>query len=282
MNEVNDALEMIDAFTSVSVQQFDLSVVQWRNSVPGMQGLRLPAASIRFRIPSTLLEARLNRYDVIIRPRQASGAVCVQLDDLDAWKLATVAPRAFLAIETSPGSYQAWISVLNAGEDLARRLQSGCGADTRATGASRIAGSRNYKPEYAPDFPLVRIEQHAPRLQVEAAELEAAGLVAPPLRALEPILPARHVASSNRADDGWPDYERVLSRCPYRNRTGDGPDRSKVDAMWCKWAAERGHSTDAIANRLSELSPKVAEADPGYALRTARWGTDHAFGRNFR
>jgi hypothetical protein len=53
------------------------------------------------------------------------------------------------------------------------------------------------------------------------------------------------------------------------------PDRSLADFMWCKWAIQRGHSIEATAEKLAEVSVKAQEririrGDHGYALLTAR------------
>jgi hypothetical protein len=45
--------------------------------------------------------------------------------------------------------------------------------------------------------------------------------------------------------------------------------------MWCKWAIQRGHSIEATAEKLFEVSAKAQErrrlrGDRGYTLLTAR------------
>jgi hypothetical protein len=72
---------------------------------------------------------------------------------------------AFLLLETSPGNHQAWVAVsgLNTPEeakDSSRRLRKGTGADHSASGATRVAGTSNYKRKYEPNFPTVRIKPH--------------------------------------------------------------------------------------------------------------------------
>ena len=71
----------------------------------------------------------------------------------------------------------------------------------------------------------------------------------------------------------WPDYQQSLRGAPLK---GDGtPDRSLADFMWCKWAIQRGHSIEATAQKLSEVSAKAQgrtriRGDHGYTLLTAR------------
>lgn len=86
----------------------------------------------------------------------------VQLDDLDAAGLGRVGEAAFLTLGTSPGNHQAWVAVSGfttpeEAKDFSRRLRKGAWADHSASGATRVAGTVNYKRKYEPDFPTVRI-----------------------------------------------------------------------------------------------------------------------------
>ena len=74
-----------------------------------------------------------------------------------------LAPAVFLALETSPGNFQAWLAMpRREDKEFARRLRKGTGADATASGATRVAGSLNFKDKYAPDFPRVAIRQAQP------------------------------------------------------------------------------------------------------------------------
>ena len=89
---------------------------------------------------------------MIVRPH-GPGVTFIQLDDLKADKLARLAPAVFLILETSPGNFQAWLALAgDEDKDFARRLRKGTGADTTASGATRVAGSLNFKDKYAPEF----------------------------------------------------------------------------------------------------------------------------------
>ena len=88
----------------------------------------------------------------------------IQLDDLKADQLPRVAPAVFLTLETSPGNFQAWLALPGSEDkDFARRLRKGTGADATASGATRVAGSLNFKDKYAPDFPRVDDPRSAAR-----------------------------------------------------------------------------------------------------------------------
>src|SRR5271165_7521594 len=104
--------------------------------------------------------------------------------------LPRLAPAVFLALETSPGNFQAWVAMKGVEDkDFARRLRKGTGADPTASGATRVAGSFNFKDKYAPDFPRVAILQVNSGRLAEATELEKLGLVAAPEIAPEQLTP---------------------------------------------------------------------------------------------
>jgi hypothetical protein len=135
-----------------------------------------------------------------------------------------------------------------------------------ASGAVRVAGSLNFK-KYAPNFPRVAITHAAPGLTTSREQLQQLGLVAAP----DPILPPPRVPLRRSGHKGWPDYQRCLRGAPL-NSAGDGPDRSKADFIWCKWAIERGWAVEEVAGQLLEISGKAREANHGksYALGTAK------------
>jgi RepB DNA-primase from phage plasmid len=188
------AQAMLDSFASVGATHFD---VTWTNAAGDKQHFRRNVSLAEFRraLPARLDEAILQQRNLIVRPH-GPGVTFVQLDDLKAERLAAVAPVVFLALETSPGNYQAWVALPgDEDKDLARRLRKGTGADTTASGATRVAGSMNFKDKYAPNFPRVTI--HAAQLgrTATADELDRLGLVAAPeivaqpLRTAPPVFP---------------------------------------------------------------------------------------------
>ena len=127
----------------------------------------------------------------------------------------------FLIIETSPANHQAWLVMRGEHDrEFARRVKRGAGADLTASGATKIAGSLNFKDKYAPD---VTIREAQPGRITSPAELERMGPVAPP----------KHFASVSprgrfsRGTDKWPIYAKALAGAP-RNRDGSGPDRSRA------------------------------------------------------
>jgi hypothetical protein len=128
----------------------------------------------------------------------------VQLDDLDAAAMKRLESVAFLTHSTSPGNYQAWVAVSGSpNKDIARRLRKGTGADLSASGASRPAGTVNYKRKYEPNFPTVAIVAANPGRIVTPEQLEQLGLLAAP----EPVRATPLRVSSSR---NWPNYERCM------------------------------------------------------------------------
>jgi hypothetical protein len=147
---------MLDAFASVGAARFD---VTWTNAAGTKERFRrdVPVAELMRILPGILDDATLRQRNLIVRPH-GSGVSFIQLDDLNADQLPPLAASAFLTLETSPGNFQAWLALPGAEDkDFARRLRKG--ADTTASGATRVAGSLNFKDKYAPDFPRVTIRE---------------------------------------------------------------------------------------------------------------------------
>ena len=164
-------------------------------------------------------------------------------------------------------------------QGLRPQAQERGGADHSASGATRVAGTTNYKRKYEPDFPTVRIGTTSPGRIVTKEQLEAMGLVAAP----EPEITAP--AFSARTPQGrtgqpsttrakvWPDYARSLAGAP-PSRDGSGPDRSMADYNWCMIAIDWGWSIEDTALKLPEVSEKAHERvrlrDEGYPMITAQ------------
>ena len=251
------AWRMLDLFASLDVAAFDLTTTdldggkrEFRRAVSGR--------ALRQWIPHLLDAAIQHQHNLIVRPKR--GAVeLVQLDDLSGAMLKRLRAAAFLILATSVENHQAWIAVTEGGAGLARQLRQASGADPSASGASRVAGSVNFKRKYAPDFPWVRILQATPHRTVTEAELAALGLVVGPSHS-----PRR--ASGPRAKQ-WPSYERCLQNAPCA-RDSDRPDVSRADFTFCLLAMDWGWSMAATYQRLLEKSSKARENGPTYARLT--------------
>jgi RepB DNA-primase from phage plasmid len=190
----------------------------------------------------------------------------IQLDDLTADQLPQLAPAMFLIFETSPGNFQAWLALPGKHDkQLARRGKLATHSDKSASGATRIAGSFNFKDEYASNFPRVTITQAQPGRTTTVDELEGMGLLAPP-EEFAPLPPPRPQAVSDRK---WPSYAMCLDGAPL-NSDGSGPDRSRADYWFCFLAIQWGFGIDETAEQLMIESEKAREYGKGYAHLTAR------------
>ena len=270
---------MIDGFASVGATHFDLTHLNIEGEKRGFRP-RQSVSQLKNSLPKLFPGAAERQNNIIVRP-YADQIHFVQLDDLDEPSLKRVGEAAFLTLRTSPGNHQAWVAVsdLTNGEDakdFARRLRKGAGADPSASGATRVAGTTNYKRKYEPDFPTVAICGFSPGRVMTTSQLDALGLVAPreaeKPAAVLPLRP-RRVSDHEPRRRQWPDYQRCVTNAP-PSHDGDGPDRSLADFFWCMMAAQRGWSIEETAQKLIEVSEKARERvrlrDEGYALITAQ------------
>ena len=253
--------QMLEAFASLGVQSLDLTQTDLdghlRSFRPGLK-----CEWLRRWMPPLLRSAIQQQRNLIVRPKGATAAL-IQLDDLSRTVLERVRSAAFLTLSTSCGNYQAWVAVRDGDPDFARRLRRGSGADPNASGATRLAGSFNFKRKYASDFPMVSIREANPQRVVTRAELEAWGLVAPPEVGWDepirrgPRRPAKH----------WPSYERCVQYAPAAYHS-DQPDVSRADFTFCLLAIDWGWSLAETCQRLMEKSRK-ARQNGAYARLTA-------------
>jgi hypothetical protein len=278
------ALAMLDAFASVGASAFDVTLLDVEGKEQVFQRNR-SLDELRRTISRRLEAATRAQLNIVIRPRSAT-VLFVQLDDFDDAKARRMEPYSFLTLCTSPNNYQVWLAVSDGPKESEKeaarhyrtRVRRGAGADQSATGATRIAGSLNFKAKYAPDFPLVTLSQVSTGRVTTVAALEHAGIVAPEKPPLPPAsVPPRISPPRPWASRRWPDYQQSLRGAPLK---GDGtPDRSRADFMFCKWSIERGWSIQETAEKLAEVSAKAQERirvkdDKGYPLLTARNAAD--------
>src|SRR5271169_5668050 len=203
-----EAHAMLDIFASVGATRFD---VTWTTRAGDKEWFRrgMSLTDLTRTLPAMLDSAPGKQRNVIVRPH-GPAVTFIQLDDIAPAMVARLAPAVFLTLQTSPGNFQAWIAMDGVEDkDFARRLRKGTGADATASGATRVAGSLNFKDKYAPDFPRVAIGEVNQGRKVTQAELEQLGLVAAPEAPAPPrFAPSRARASTvNRK---WPDYARCL------------------------------------------------------------------------
>jgi len=270
------AYKMLDTFASVGVTHFDLTHIDIDGEKRGFRPQQ-SVAQLKNSLPKLFPGAEARRNNIIIRPHSGKAQL-VQLDDLDQAALSRVGEAAFLTLQTSPGNHQAWIAVSgldNASDakDFARRLRKGAGADPTASGATRVAGTTNYKRKYEPGFPTVTILAAAPGRVATPAELEALGLVASPEPVKQPSVVPLRVSRRHEAAiraRRWPDYQRCLDGAPESKSRPGKPRESLADFTWCKTALDWGWTTQETAARLMEVSAKARENGERYAALTAQ------------
>jgi hypothetical protein len=220
VQQLAEALKMLDTFASVGATHFDLTHTNIDGEKRGFRPSQT-LTQLKNSMPKLFPGAAERQNNIIVRPT-GDSVHFVQLDDLDGTALSRVGEAAFLTLETSPGNHQAWVAASGLpspqeAKDFARRLRKGTGADATASGATRVAGTLNYKRKYEPDFPTVTIGDSAPGRIMTPAQLESLGLVAAP----EPvtILPSAPARVSQRSEAAirarkWPDYDRCLQSAP--------------------------------------------------------------------
>jgi len=261
---VAQAWQMLDTFASLGVHAFDLTHTDQDGHPRGFR----PAVSgeaLRSGMSGLLDSAAQCQHNLIVRPKQAAAEL-VQLDDLSGAMLERVSIAAFLVLATSAGNHQAWVAVQDCGPDFARRLRRGTGADPNASGATRVAGSINFKRKYAPDFPTVSLLEATPKRTVTRSELEGLGLVGAPEANLV-IRPGR-VSSGGRAKQ-WPSYERCLQNAPCAHHS-DHADVSRADFTFCLLAIDWGWGLEETCEHLLEKSSKARKNGEAYARLTAQ------------
>src|SRR5262249_44654488 len=128
---------------------------------------------------SLLLTSCKRDVNIIVRPLAPRAVSLIQLDDLPSSQVDRVRAMSFLVLETSPENFQAWLAVKDAHADIARRVKKALRADPNASGATRLAGSYNFKSKYAPNYPRVLLHAVAPGRIVTVEELQRFRLIAP-------------------------------------------------------------------------------------------------------
>ena len=233
MTDRDEAFRMLDTFASVGATHFDLTHINIEGEKRGFRPQQtLP--QLKNSLPRLFPGATARQNNIIVRPH-SDIAQLIQLDDLKIDGIDKVKDVAFLTLQTSPGNHQAWVAVsgLKSGEEtqeFARRLRKGAGADPSASGATRVAGTANYKRKYEPGFPTVKIVDAAPGRIVTREQLESLGLVSPAEPAATSVIPirSRRKHSATEGERTWPDYERCVAGAP-PSKEGDGSDRSMAD-----------------------------------------------------
>jgi hypothetical protein len=260
---------MVELFASIGATGFHVTFTHLTGEPRGFRKGQT-VAQVCTSLPYLMRSHVEREINIIVRPIVPTAAV-IQLDDIDAANAAKIAPAAFLTLETSPGNFQAWVAVKDAPRGLIARIRRGVGADLNASGATRVAGTHNFKAKYAPHFPTVRIAADQLGHIAQVAELEAMGVLAP-----EQTFQPAPAQPTGRPARSWPDYQRCIDGAPIG--ASGKPSRTAADFVWCKIAASWRHPVDAIARELLRVSTKAQENGEAYARQTAEnaaWAAQH-------
>ena len=148
-------------------ESIDVTITDHTGPVKGKRHTAKALQQLHQQNSRNLQEADRHRHNVIIQPRSTT-ALLIQLDDISDGRAAQMQPHAFLTLRTSPGNGQVWLAVSDgpqesdeaAAKQFRIRVRKGAKApNLRRNSATRIAGSLNFKPDYAPDFPVVTLTQ---------------------------------------------------------------------------------------------------------------------------
>jgi hypothetical protein len=196
-----------------------------------------------------------------VRVRWKGETNLLQVDDCPPEVLETLAPYSFMQIATSPGNGQAWLAFSETltqerYDELKRRLFTRLnptndkqGANGGAHGSVRWPGSLNRKPKrrYADGAsPRVQLLSVQPGRKVSVAELDAAGLLAPPPPKKTPEQ-VREI--KGRLPSGWPDLDEFLHR--------HAGDRSRAEFAWSCRALEVGWPQYRVEEELAQIGAKA-------------------------
>ncbi len=281
------AVAMLSAFASVGATAFSKTILDIHcEEIRALYRGNRSLDEMRRMIGRDLQDSERNQHSVVIRPL-FKQPLLVQLDDLDRTKAETITPLAFLVIRTSAGkdgtgNYQAWIAVKDAptdeyaARDFVRRVKNASDADKTASGSTRIAGSLNFKTDYAPNFPRIEITHMNAGHMTTIPALEKAGFVAPQE---QPKRPPVNTGNERRSRYGngptsWPSYEKCLAGAPESKSRPGQPRRSLADFLFALIADQWGFSDVAIVDHLMEVSSKAKENGRAYAIKTVRRAID--------
>jgi RepB DNA-primase N-terminal domain len=258
---------MLDLFQGLGVHSFSVTFTDDTGRKVAFKRNR-SVELLRSELPCLLFTSCEKRLNVIVRPIAARTLSLIQLDDLSASKLDRVRAFSFLVLETSPENFQAWIAVNDASPETIRRVKKAAGADLNASGATRLAGSYNFKAKYAPNYPRVRLHSTVPLHAVTVGELDRAALIAPEKHT--PGAP-RHAPTHRRRHRllVWPSYARCLADAPGA-KNHEGKDRSAADFNFCLISIDRGWSVEGTATQLMAESEKAKSVGYNHALFTAK------------
>jgi hypothetical protein len=266
---LTDALSMLAAFTRAGATTFDVTTKLLSGEKKGFR--RRVATRSLIRDLTRLMEAaEAETLNIIIRPHSRDISF-IQLDDIQEEALEALTPHSCCSIQTSEGSYQAFIAVSGldkkSREKIRQQLVEIAKADAGASGAARLAGSFNVKERHRKadgSFPRVRILSPGNGRIFSVPELIASGLIRSVV-AKVPESSCKTIAKRPRRTI-VPNYERT--KLYVRPKEDGTTDRSAVDLLYAITCLDWQISREKTAKLLHEYSEKAAERGEDYVERT--------------
>lgn len=219
--------------------------------------------------------------NIYVRPKGAHNLSLV--DDLTKGAIAAMKQAGFspaLAVETSPGNYQAWLKHPNQlGKELstaaARALAEKFGGDTGAADwrhFGRLAGFTNRKSKYQDIatglYPFVRLIEATGKVYPEADRFiaDVKEMIQERTREREQLRQRLETTSSR-------EHQQLKSIDSFRSDQRYGGDGNRIDLAYAIYAFSHGASETEVAAaiRSRDLSHKGSEKRQGeYVIRTIR------------
>jgi hypothetical protein len=272
IDPITEAYEALDAFSTAGATDFIVTMKDESTGAVTADNVTLRELVAKF--PNYIERNSHERESLIVRP---TNAVLIQVDDCTLTECNALASVAFLIAETSTDNYQAWLALPDgtSGDERKRvrdRLLRGAwktSANVGAGGAMRFPGSLNCKPERRRadgSLPRVRLVNSSSGRFTTEAELESAGLLAPPCDSSLPLCCEPLPKRGGAAEPSYAQCERSVKR-----KTDGKIDRSGVDALFAVTCFDWKLGFNRVVELLKSKSPKAKSRNDDYAERTATW-----------
>jgi hypothetical protein len=273
----DQATATVEAFQSVGTTRFKVVVLDAKplnGQARCVASEDVDVAALLTNVAGYIKRSETQSESVCLRSKD--GAL-IQVDDCPPETHALLQPFSFLTVETSPGSFQAWLALSPETDEEERksvrdrllRTLKATGANGGAFNSVRLPGALNAKEKYKAtlgEYPRVRLVSVAYGRIVTPLELERAGLLAPAEE--KPTVKAapspRYTSSS--LPDHFPDFNEYLSRKWLSNE--NRPDRSSAEMAWCCAALGKGFPPHMVEDELRRVSLKAKGRRDGYIEKT--------------
>jgi len=260
-DRIYQAIDMLMTFMSVGAVAFFLLLKDKDNFSEVACRKRVNPNFLLDNIDRLLAACDLWQVSLIIRPILSFGSTVklVQLDDLsqDIALEEKLRLLSLITLETSLGNYQDWIAIKDISEEDRKLLRSDLvdrtSADSAATGAVRLAGSYNFKPEYKDNYPVVKLVDYETSLTVSVEQLREKGL----LRTQDSPPCDSSFSFSANGEKRWCPHERCLAKAPFK-KDGVTRDYSVADMNFAIINLANGFSRELVGAELEKVrSDKV-------------------------